>query len=311
MKHLPSFQTTAILLGVLFFITACGGAHQQDYTESGSYQVPQTAHYKVGQPYQINGSWYHPQEDYSYDETGLASWYGQDFHNKLTANGEVFNKNELTAAHKTLQMPSLARVTNLENGRAVVVRINDRGPYVRGRIIDVSRRAAELLGFRAQGVAKVRVQVLADESKAIAEAMQRYGTAPRYQEAHQEAYQEPYQEASVQKASYESPVAQPVESEPLPTIQTVKPVAHYTQLPVTDETNLYVQAGSFSNKDNAYRLKERLRELGSVSVTEALVRGAMFYRVRLGPLSTVQAADATLAQVHDAGVKGARIFVAR
>src|SRR6202012_592620 len=118
---------------------------------------------------------YTPSEDYSYDETGIASWYGADFNHGTTANGEVFNKNELTAAHKTLPLPTLARVTNLDNGRSIVVRINDRGPFSGARIIDLSQRAAQLLGFEQQGTAKVRVQVLADESKAIADAMRHYG----------------------------------------------------------------------------------------------------------------------------------------
>ena len=124
----------------------------------------------------MSGNWYYPKEDYSYDETGIASWYGQGFHGEKTANGEIFNKDELTAAHKTLPLPTLARVTNLDNGRSIVVRINDRGPFSGARIIDVSQRAAQLLGFEAQGTAKVRVQVLADESKAIADAMRHYGS---------------------------------------------------------------------------------------------------------------------------------------
>lgn len=121
--------------------------------------------YKVGEPYQIDGVWYRPREDFAYDQTGIASWYGPDFHGQLTANGEVFDQEALTAAHPTLAMPSLARVINLENGRSVVVRINDRGPFVRGRVIDVSRQTARLLGFEAKGTAKVRVAVLGAESR--------------------------------------------------------------------------------------------------------------------------------------------------
>lgn len=114
--------------------------------------------YKVGTPYQINGVWYYPKEDPFYDETGVASWYGSDFHGKATANGERYDMDALTAAHRTLPMPTVVRVTNLENGRSIRLRVNDRGPYARGRIIDVSRRAANLLGFQGQGTARVRVQ---------------------------------------------------------------------------------------------------------------------------------------------------------
>ena len=102
--------------------------------------------YKIGKPYKIDGIWYYPKEDYQYDETGIASWYGSKFHGRKTANGEIYDMNAVTAAHKTLPMPSYARVTNLENGRSLVLRINDRGPFVRSRIIDLSRRSAQLLG---------------------------------------------------------------------------------------------------------------------------------------------------------------------
>src|SRR5258706_8852740 len=114
--------------------------------------------YKVGQPYQIEGVWYYPKEDQFYDETGIASWYGEDFHGKNTANGEQYDMDALTAAHRTLPLPVIARVTNLENGRSLLVRVNDRGPYARGRIIDLSRHAAQLLGVYAKGTARVRVQ---------------------------------------------------------------------------------------------------------------------------------------------------------
>src|SRR6185503_16233584 len=119
---------------------------------------------------------YYPQEDYNYDETGVASYYGGEaqgvnFHGRMTANGETYDMNALTAAHQTLPMPSLVRVTNLDNGRAIVLRVNDRGPYARGRVIDVSRRAAQLLGFEGKGTASVRVQILADESRQLKLAM--------------------------------------------------------------------------------------------------------------------------------------------
>ena len=123
---------------------------------------------KVGNPYKIAGKWYYPKEDPSYDETGLASWYGKQFHGKATANGEVFNMNALTAAHKTLPMPSFVKVTNLRNGRSLVLRVNDRGPFVGDRLIDVSRRAAQLLGFDKQGVTKVRIQASDEKGRILA-----------------------------------------------------------------------------------------------------------------------------------------------
>jgi rare lipoprotein A len=114
--------------------------------------------YKIGAPYKVSGRWYVPQEDRDYDRVGIASWYGADFHGRKTANGEIFDMTALAAAHPTLPLPSYACVTNLENGRTILVRINDRGPYANSRIIDLSRQAASVLGFSTQGLARVRVR---------------------------------------------------------------------------------------------------------------------------------------------------------
>jgi rare lipoprotein A len=114
--------------------------------------------YRVGKPYVVAGRLYVPEEDVNYREEGLASWYGDDFHGRLTANGEVFDMASLSAAHPTLPMPCYARVTNLSNGKSLIVRVNDRGPYHGNRVIDVSHKAAELLDFQSNGVARVRVE---------------------------------------------------------------------------------------------------------------------------------------------------------
>jgi rare lipoprotein A len=114
--------------------------------------------YRVGKPYVVAGRVYVPEEDVNYREEGLASWYGDDFHGRLTANGEVFDMESLTAAHPTLPMPCYARVTNLSNGKSLIVRVNDRGPYHGNRLIDVSNKAAELLEFKGHGVVRVRVE---------------------------------------------------------------------------------------------------------------------------------------------------------
>ena len=135
--------------------------------------------YRVGEPYRINGAWYYPAEDWSYDETGVASWYGEEFEGKYTANGEIFDLNAVTAAHRTLPLPSIVQVTELENGSSIRVRVNDRGPYDAGRILDLSRRAAQLLGIETKGTAKVRVQILFVESLAAAKLAGRKGPDPQ------------------------------------------------------------------------------------------------------------------------------------
>lgn len=117
-------------------------------------------HYKIGKPYKVAGKTYRPKHEPGYNKTGKASWYGDDFHGRLTANGEIFDMNTLTAAHPTLPLPSYARVTNLKNGRSVIVRINDRGPYAHNRVIDLSKRVAEVLAFKNDGITNVRVKYI-------------------------------------------------------------------------------------------------------------------------------------------------------
>ncbi len=150
-------RNLALLLAVML-LAACasrGGG-------PGTYPpvAQRVGSYKLGQPYVVAGRRYVPRFDPSYDEVGIASWYGPGFHGRRTANGEIFDARRYTAAHPTLPLPSLVEVTNLENGRRLVVRVNDRGPFRPGRIIDLSEAAARALGFREQGTARVRVRFL-------------------------------------------------------------------------------------------------------------------------------------------------------
>lgn len=119
---------------------------------------------KTGNPYVINGIKYYPLSSVStdYQESGVASWYGSDFHGKKTANGEIYNMHDMTAAHKTLPLPTFVRVENLDNGREIVVRVNDRGPFAKGRIIDLSYAAAHKIGMAEAGTARVRITVLSE-----------------------------------------------------------------------------------------------------------------------------------------------------
>ncbi|MCL6229874.1 septal ring lytic transglycosylase RlpA family protein [Bartonella bilalgolemii] len=116
----------------------------------------------IGKPYQIKGKWYYPKADPTYQRVGQASWYGSYFHGRLTANGEIYNMNLLTAAHPTMPLPSYARVTNLQNGSSIIVRVNDRGPYMKNRIIDLSKQAATMLGYLNQGTADVKVEYVSE-----------------------------------------------------------------------------------------------------------------------------------------------------
>jgi len=151
--------------GVLLVVASVAGCA----SHRGPGAVASRGMYKVGAPYTIDGITYTPMEEFQHVETGMASWYGPGFHGKYTANGEVYDQSDRTAAHRTLQMPSVVRVTNLDNGLSTVVRVNDRGPYARGRVLDVSRAAAEELNMTHTGTAHVRIEQLAMESQAIKE----------------------------------------------------------------------------------------------------------------------------------------------
>lgn len=343
--------------------------------------------YKVGKPYRVGSVWYYPQEDFRLVETGIASWYGPDFHGKRTANGERYDQHELTAAHRTLQMPSLVRVTNLENGRAVVVRINDRGPFKHGRIIDVSRRSAELLGFVNKGTARVRLEVLPQESRQMAEAARRGMDTSRMTLAdlgRMDAETQPVRQAQAAPAQ---PVLQPVSlssPEPAPRVRlasrdmqsdyipeslqtptiTVEdlsappgntaryvapdpaPVQGYvrgyqesasglntdeqgaapgasmaqgrldegrfmpapvvTQAPV-QPTGIFIQAGAFGVRSNADRLKRSLDPYAQVNIQPVSVNGRTLYRVKLGPIASVDEADRLLERVIALGSDGAKV----
>ena len=153
----------ALLLAVGFLLAACGGTATRYSGEGPRNLVPHPT-YKIGAPYSVKGITYYPHVDLAYDETGIASWYGEAFQGQYTANGEVYDLNQITAAHRTLPLPSIVEVVNLANNRAIRVRVNDRGPFADGRILDVSRRVAQLLGFEGSGTTQVRIRILKDES---------------------------------------------------------------------------------------------------------------------------------------------------
>lgn len=176
---MAAMRMTALLIFAVPFMAACGGPNlfgtadintktkfsSSEYGVSASRRVTRSrkvpkggGRYQVGKPYKVAGRWYKPRHDENYDNTGLASWYGPNFHGRETANGEIFDQYALSAAHPTLPLPSYVRVTNLENNRSIVVRVNDRGPFAHGREIDLSQRTAEMLGFINKGTARVRVK---------------------------------------------------------------------------------------------------------------------------------------------------------
>jgi len=291
--------------------------------------------YKVGQPYEVDGVWYYPEVNYTYRETGIASWYGPNFHGNLTANGEVFDQYSLTAAHRTLPMPSMVRVTNLENGRSIVVRVNDRGPFKNGRIIDLSTRAAQLLGFHRTGTAKVMVQILEPESRqlaAVAQTREMAGQAPdaaplvAVQTAtldggwinggtvNGSVVNGSVVNGSMVSAGQSAGLAPTlaatgeIQTDARPPLVEPEPDGRVVRQPVRP-TSIYVQAGAFVRRDNAVRLGARLSVFGPTSITESLKGQQRFYRVRLGPVASVEDADRLLATLLENGHRDARVVV--
>jgi rare lipoprotein A len=279
--------------------------------------------YKVGKPYEINGVWYYPKVDYKYVETGIASWYGPNFHRKKTANGEIFDMNGVSAAHRTLPMPSLVRVTNLNSGRAINVRVNDRGPFAHGRIIDLSRRAAQLLGFERTGTTPVRVEIFAEESRQLAAAAQNLN--------HRTPGLEPKKPDSAPTVSVTSSALPPPAG-----AKTAKPPAdQFTLSPVTqgpvnigrskpalaavdekvtlgtitEKPKIFVQAGAFSRFESAHKVHAVLKQLGPSEITQVDINQLPLFRVRIGPLDSVKSADQILASVIKAGYPEAATIV--
>ena len=277
--------------------------------------------YKVGGAYRVGGIWYYPKVNYDYRATGIASWYGPGFHGRPTANGETFDQNDLTAAHRTLPMPSMVRVTNLDNGRSIKLRINDRGPFSNGRIIDVSRRAADLLGFRRQGTAKVRVEIVEDESRALSAVSLSEDAAARAPDAapmvpvevEELAYSAqsaaPATQATTPAASQTALASpRPAESPRRPRLLVPAPDGIVTTVPV-QSSRIFVQAGSFTRLDNAHKLRARLVKVGKAKIAGATIDDRRYFRVRFGPMASVADADRLLAVLIDNGHTEARVVV--
>ncbi|MBA4208122.1 MAG: septal ring lytic transglycosylase RlpA family protein [Parvibaculum sp.] len=328
-RYRASDRRSAIARGLImaviapaFLVLAACGTPQTKTPPAATGPLPKGGgYYKVGNPYQINGIWYYPAENEKYDATGIASWYGPGFHGLKTANGEVFDENELSAAHPTLPMPVIARVTNLENGKSVVLRINDRGPFASGREIDLSKKAAEVLGFKQKGTAKVRVQYIgrAPIEGGIGDGM---GVAETFvappvdtpPEERRVAGTAPVTSVATVSATELAPPSVPVASAPAATMAPISDAAPAggtgAEPPVVaGPGSIYVQAGSFQSLQNAEAVRQQLSGVGRVEIQTTMVDGTPFYRVRVGPLSDVPAADTSLQNVIAQGHRSARIVV--
>lgn len=313
-----------LILVLLATLTACGNRHHGP-------AVAQRGFYKVGSPYTIDGVTYVPMEEFRHTETGVASWYGPGFHGKYTANGEVYDQSDHTAAHRTLQMPCVLRVTNLDNGLSTIVRVNDRGPYARSRILDVSRAAAEELGMIGRGTARIRIDQLEAESLAMKQIALN-GGGPDEQRAALNQYIAGYHPPPVVAAPQPpppapAPVPPPPPTPPVtvypsppPSLPSEPPPPPQRQGPPTVASiataatgytqpgnGFYVQTGAFSSMGNAEKQRGLVTSYGSTEISPASSGGREVYRVRLGPYSTQEAAGIVADRLRRSGYGDARV----
>lgn len=309
-------------------------------------QTKGDAVHKIGKPYKVNGVWYFPAENPKYDEIGVAATYPESFEGKRTANGEIYSKERLTACHKTLPLPSVVRMTNLENNQSTTVRINDRGPFVNDRLVDVSPKVAEVLQFSPGSNPKVRVEVLSKESKNATElinqtiettvepspepqpVMESTPTAAEVDEHSPENeevmnileatsdMEEPADNAPSTTSEADAPATievSQVEAAPEPAPEPT-PASTQTRdegAPVEHHTPpqevYYVQAGVFGNERNASKLSDKLSDVGAVEKGNITIGDRKLTRVRVGPFTSLGDADRALEQVKSMGVSDARM----
>lgn len=328
------------LAALLASLAACGSSGSKG--GGGGASVTQRGTYKVGKPYKIDGTTYTPREEFNYTETGVASWYGPGFHTKATANGERYDQSDRTAAHRTLQMPAIVRVTNLENGMSTVVRINDRGPFARNRIIDLSRTAAQELDIIRAGTARVRVEQLPQESMAVKDvalggggpdeqhqALAALASGQRSAPAAVPAAVPPPPPVAVAAVQPEPAPPPPPPPQPMTPAQAgwggappprsapvhvaATPPAAATPVaaasaPGVHASGFYIQVGAFSTPENAERQRSAVRSYGTTEVTHGATSGREVYRVRLGPYTTSDAAGIVADRLKRSGYGDARVI---
>ena len=327
----PHFMITCCLaLG----ISACSFGSDDGVIGDSRYydsDTPKIEKQRVGKPYQIGGKWYTPAVNSDYDEVGIASWYGPGFHGRPTANGEKFNENGISAAHTTLPLPSYVMVTNLDNGKQLYVRINDRGPFEDDRILDLSKRAAELLGSKNTGLARVRVRLaeppynvtlispdgqkktgttkqthssevlIANNNNTQQETKTAYNNLPLYQ-GNNQASTAPIQNTPITPIT---PIAQPIINDTYP--QDYPTATTRPNNSILSDTYA-VKIGVFSDPNNISNLQRNLASLGTVQVNPIYRQGKMLSEVSLNGYKTQQEALKTIDALTQLGINDAIII---
>ena len=253
--------------------------------------------YKIGKKYNVGGKYYYPKKDLNYNKTGIASWYGPKFHGKLTANGEVYNQYALTAAHKTLPLPSAVKVTNLKNNISLILRINDRGPFVNDRIIDLSSKAADILKLKREGTGLVRVKVLKDQSL-ILEKLAKQGSFPEIADLNQ-----------TELPTIKTPSKVSVKIKDSKNQKIISKKINYNLKNLNKEYKIYIKLASFRSNKNAEIMKKKVSYIDKVKIYKIYKMNKEFYQVKAGPFSSVERVDELYSLLQKKGMQGAKIII--
>ncbi len=295
-KIFTSLKSQIILL-ISFFLVGCS---ETTFLVNSAKRIGTWGDepiYKIGTPYKINGKWYYPAVDYDYEEIGIASWYGPGFHGKKTANGEIFDQNKVSAAHRTLPMPSVVRVTNLDNGKVLPkVRINDRGPFAGNRIIDLSKKAAKELGFVNTGIARVKVEILENESRehALVNSDKKITKV----------------ESAEIKEIKKTEIMKNFEKEKITTnnVKILKNEDSSKKNSILIDKPLAIQVGAFTDHRNAKSLTQKLSDFQAY-IERTFVNNRYLYRVRIGPIDNLNLAENIKNKLFELGYTASHLIV--
>ena len=252
--------------------------------------------FKIGQKYLIKGKYYFPKRDLYYNKTGIASWYGPKFHGKITANGEIYDQNAFTAAHKTLPIPSAVKVTNLKNNISVELRINDRGPFINDRIIDLSSKAADILDLKRNGTGLVRVTVLKGKSE-ILEDLAKKGFFPEIKDL---------PKADLPKINVPKITNVKVEGSEK---KNIKNKINYDLKNLKKDFKIFIKLASFSSLQSAKIMKEKLSYVENIKIYKIKKINHVIYQVKAGPFLNVKKVDDLHSLLLQRGMQGAKIIV--
>ena len=292
-----------LLLILLLLLQSCTSGIEVAANLGKKYFIPKNkisnsskAIFKIGKKYEIKGKYYFPKKDLYYNKTGIASWYGPKFHGKTTANGEIYDQYALTAAHRTLPLPSAVKVTNLENNKSIILRINDRGPYVNDRIIDLSSKAADILDLKKKGTGLVRVNILKEKSE-ILEELAKKGYFPEIKDL----------------PKLELPQVN------VPKINNVKVLGskkkilknkiNYDFKNLNKKFKIFIKLASFSSLKSAQLMKKKLSYVKNIKIYKTMFRDKEIFQVKAGPFLDVKKVD----DLHDfllkKGMQGAQSVI--